>query len=131
MSTDSVRSTDRGSLGTNTDVAFNSFENPGEASPDEKRRKNLTLRYDLQETAKYLLRDEPEGKRLRACMVVRVDSLDGGLPDEIPADVVIVERDAAAGKARYKNLVHCDSPWTCPVCAQRRTEEDKREVNLG
>lgn len=129
MSIDSAQSADRSSLGKNTDLAFSPKENPGEPSADDKRRAALQLRYDLQETAKYLGRDEKWGKRLRACMVVRVDNFQEYLPDAVPANVVVVERDDKKSLARYKNLVHCDSPWTCPVCSQRRTEEDKREVN--
>lgn len=129
MSTDSAQRADRYSLGKYTGLAVTGCENSGEPSPDDKRRANLTLRYDLQDAAKHLLRNEPEGKRLIHCMVMRVDALPEGLPNEVPADVVVIERDGALGRARYKNLVHCDSPWTCPICSSRRTEADKREVN--
>ena len=129
MSTDSAPRADRGSLGTNTDLAVNGCENSGDAATDEKRRAAIKLRYDLQETAQHLLKNEPEGKRLMACMVISVDSWQERLPNEMGTDAVVVERDAKSGKARYKNLVHCDSPWTCPVCALRHTETDKQEVN--
>lgn len=130
MSIDSVRSTDgKKPLGTNTVLAVNSSENSGETSPDEKRRAAIKLRYQLQESAQSLLRNQPEGKRLLACMVVRVDSFSEVLPDDIQEPVVVIERDAEMPRARYKNLVHCDSPWICPVCAQRRAEQDRDEVN--
>lgn len=130
MSIDSAQSADGGqSLGINTDFAFNGCENSGEPATDNKRREAIKLRYDLQESAQYLGKNEQWGKRLRACMVIRVDNFRENLPDEIPDDIVVVERDDETGKARYKNLVHCDSPWTCPVCALRIAEADKLEVN--
>lgn len=34
----------------------------------------------------------------------------------------------SVGKAHYKNLMHCDRVWICPVCASKITERRKQEL---
>lgn len=126
---DQTRNTKNVPLGTNAVFAVSGKENEQEASPDEKRRESMKLRFALQDTAKYLLKNIPVGKRLLACMVVPVFIPGKDTPHDVNSDAVIVERDTRTNKTRYGNLAHCDSPWTCPVCSQRQTEADKSEIN--
>lgn len=37
----------------------------------------------------------------------------------------------APGRARYENLVRCDSPWMCPHCARRHGEQARKELDYA
>lgn len=116
-------------LGKSADFAVTPDENSGQLSPDEIRQANLRMRFDLQDTAKYLLKGEDCGKRLMHCMITPVSYPGDGYPMDVPEGCITVEKDTKTGKTQYGNLSHCESPWTCTICSHRQTEADKAEIN--
>lgn len=45
--------------------------------------------------------------------------------------MVSVMYSPLVGKAHYKNLMHCDRVWVCPVCASKITERRKEELTAA
>jgi len=116
-------------LGTDSVLAVEPSNPDSEKFPDSDRAEAIKIRYALQETAQYLLRHEPEGRRILRCGVqIAANALQSDNP-AIPHGCVTVARDTHSGRASYSNLMHCESPWVCPVCSAWKTEQDKKEVN--
>lgn len=118
-------------LGSNAVFAVSGKTDASTGEPESARKAAVRLRFDLQESAQYLMRKEKAGKRLLQCMVVPVPNPTKTYPSGVPMDAVIVEKDSKSEKTRYTNLAHCDSPWLCPVCSASASEKDKKEVNTA
>lgn len=76
-------------------------------------------RYALRNVARrVLIGESPSGRTWRtcACGVVRQDA---------KRDVSVKYGD---GRAHFTNLMLCGSVWTCPVCANKVTQERRRQI---
>jgi len=80
-----------------------------------ENKSSVHLRFALQSAARELIPHE----RIRACFRYH-------LPNE---DKVTVHHHKTAKKAYFSGLMVCGSIWHCPVCANRVSEERRKELH--
>lgn len=86
-------------------------------SASTAQTREITPRYDLLDASQELL----PGERVGICHRHRI-------PEN---EHIEVYHNPVTGKARYGGLMKCRSVWSCPICAQRITEERRRELRDG
>lgn len=105
----------KSSLGNDRKIGVRLPEVP-EAPPDESPTE---YRFRLQKWARSCYGNHDE--RLAACCV-------RALPNGWGVDVV---RNPATNTAHFVGLEQCSRVWTCPVCAQRITNERRKELSFA